>query len=302
MNRHRNGVTKNRKTSLTSSSSGRAWREEEEAYLIQTRMLKTPYKHIAAHLNKTELACRLHYHQLSHGSTRRKRIASFSSGSSEPSPSQPAAPSSPVCRGARSLSPPMSGGGFLGKSTQDSDMRLPRILSAKRSPRLPAILPKPEGVPFSPAIGEALPRCASITSEQCINNTLPPVKMHHFQGGATYQPSGPPRCLDGSRLSPPSSSVHTPAQVDLKRLFAVYERHKRAFWAVIGDEYGMNASPAALEQAWRLGACGQYSDSNPMTRVGSPAEGRRAELGSRGRDKTRIASILDDGPEMRLQR
>ena len=41
-----------------------------------------PYKHIAAHLKKTELACRLHYHQLSHGSNRRKRTTSVSSGSS----------------------------------------------------------------------------------------------------------------------------------------------------------------------------------------------------------------------------
>jgi len=41
-----------------------------------------PYKHIAAHLKKTELACRLHYHQLSHGSHRRKRTSSCSSGSS----------------------------------------------------------------------------------------------------------------------------------------------------------------------------------------------------------------------------
>lgn len=45
-----------------------------------------PYKHIAAHLKKTELACRLHYHQLSHGSNRRKRTASVSSGSSSHSP------------------------------------------------------------------------------------------------------------------------------------------------------------------------------------------------------------------------
>lgn len=41
-----------------------------------------PYKHIAAHLKKTELACRLHYHQLSHGSHRRKRTSSLSSASS----------------------------------------------------------------------------------------------------------------------------------------------------------------------------------------------------------------------------
>jgi hypothetical protein len=45
-------------------------------------MQKMPYKHIAAHLKKTELACRLHYHQLSHGSHRRKRTSSVSSTTS----------------------------------------------------------------------------------------------------------------------------------------------------------------------------------------------------------------------------
>ncbi|KAJ4351946.1 uncharacterized protein N0V89_007291 [Didymosphaeria variabile] len=65
-----------------SSGGNRSWSEEEENYLLQTRMQKMPYKHIAAHLKKTELACRLHYHQLSHGSHRRKRTSSVSSATS----------------------------------------------------------------------------------------------------------------------------------------------------------------------------------------------------------------------------
>lgn len=51
----------------------------QEAYLIRTRVNKMPYKHIAAHLQKTELACRLHYHQMSYGSNRRRRTDSISS-------------------------------------------------------------------------------------------------------------------------------------------------------------------------------------------------------------------------------
>ncbi|KAJ4299580.1 hypothetical protein N0V90_004826 [Kalmusia sp. IMI 367209] len=65
-----------------SAGGNRSWSEEEENYLLQTRMQKMPYKHIAAHLKKTELACRLHYHQLSHGSHRRKRTSSVSSSTS----------------------------------------------------------------------------------------------------------------------------------------------------------------------------------------------------------------------------
>ncbi|KAL9124957.1 MAG: hypothetical protein Q9217_005772 [Psora testacea] len=63
-------VQRHRKT--VSTGGGRAWSDAEEAYLIETRGHKMPYKHIAAQLRKTELACRLHYHQLSFGSKSRR--------------------------------------------------------------------------------------------------------------------------------------------------------------------------------------------------------------------------------------
>ena len=98
-------VQRNRKSAST--GGGRAWSDQEviafayrshvtftynilqEAYLIETRNQKMPYKHIAVHLKKTELACRLHYHQLSYGNKTRRRTVSVSSfGSTEwPSPS-----------------------------------------------------------------------------------------------------------------------------------------------------------------------------------------------------------------------
>ena len=42
-----------------------------------------PYKHIASQLKKTELACRLHYHQLSFGSKARRQASVSSYGSTE---------------------------------------------------------------------------------------------------------------------------------------------------------------------------------------------------------------------------
>lgn len=54
------------------------------------RLQKVAYKKIATHLDKTELACRLHYHQLSHGGNRRKRTNSLSSNSSDKSATSPA--------------------------------------------------------------------------------------------------------------------------------------------------------------------------------------------------------------------
>ena len=85
----------------SSTGGGRAWSEQEviipesrchlgdakrnqETYLIETRLHKMPYKHIAAQLHKTELACRLHYHQLSFGTKRRRRGSSVSSARSVP--------------------------------------------------------------------------------------------------------------------------------------------------------------------------------------------------------------------------
>ncbi|CAI6334721.1 unnamed protein product [Periconia digitata] len=79
MDTHSSSTSSLRARKMSTSGGNRSWSEEEENYLLQTRMQKMPYKHIAAHLKKTELACRLHFHQLSHGSHRRKRTSSVSS-------------------------------------------------------------------------------------------------------------------------------------------------------------------------------------------------------------------------------
>ena len=80
-----------------------------------------PYKHIAAHLQKTELACRLHYHQLSFGAKRRRRTPSVSSAKSVyqsptifestniqqrslPTPSPPTTPKKMLADNGRNLS------------------------------------------------------------------------------------------------------------------------------------------------------------------------------------------------------
>ena len=70
-------------------------------------MHKMPYKHIAAHLQKTELACRLHYHQLSFGTKRRRRTLSVSSMKSVYQSQQQSHPV-PLRASVSSLSPPNS--------------------------------------------------------------------------------------------------------------------------------------------------------------------------------------------------
>ena len=93
-----------------------------------------PYKHIAAHLQKTELACRLHYHQLSFGTKRRRRGSSVSSVRSLSS--NPPVEHSNIQRTLPTLSPP------------ESPEATPQGGTRQSSPQNPVlILPKPMAVP-----------------------------------------------------------------------------------------------------------------------------------------------------------
>lgn len=269
----------------------------QESYLLQTRLQKMPYKHIAAHLNKTELACRLHYHQLSHGSTRRKRTTSCSSGSSDPAPGQQGLAVSPIPKNkSRSISPAHMAGNYIA-AAPTSDVQLPSIMTTDRSPRLPAILPKPEPVAFSHP-SESPRRYPIVMSEQP-HEHLPSVSFQH--GSPSYYSPAPPLRLDCRGLSPPSASVHGPAHVDLSRLHAIYESHRNTFWATIADDYGTNTSPVTLEQAWRTGVCCPQHGGNPITPIASPDKDRKPLYRSSGQDKTRISSILGVDMEPKLR-
>ncbi|KAI0148376.1 hypothetical protein GGR57DRAFT_239131 [Xylariaceae sp. FL1272] len=276
LDRHEFGITKNRK--LASTGGGRAWSEDEEVYLLQTRLQKMPYKHIAAHLKKTELACRLHYHQLSHGSNRRKRTASVSSGSStEQSPVLPAIVPSPIQQSSpRDETPPRTGSHESNSPEYHNAIQLPRIMSANSmSPRLPAILPKPASMSLS----------TNIMSPVLNYPTPMPDSARSLSGCSFPQPSPlshtPSLRLDCT-LPPPS------AQVDLPRLQALYGAHRSSFWGAIAAEYGSGVSPIVLEQAWKAN---MFSAGNqtPITPAPSPND-RDGPYDKH--DKTRISSIL----------
>ncbi|KAK0609754.1 hypothetical protein B0T17DRAFT_621546 [Bombardia bombarda] len=244
MDRHDYGISKNRK--VTSTGGGRAWSDDEEAYLLQTRLQKMPYKHIAAHLKKTELACRLHYHQLSHGSNRRKRTTSVSSGSSigAHSPTLQASIPSPIHEHdptpSRSVSPPGSAGSY--DTTTPNSIQLPSIMSAagstNTSPRLPTILPKPASMTLALATmgGNNVNSISSPTVSRGYPTPLSEMHPHSaplmppsgFRGVSTPTSAGPPHSahtsngahpqhlpgplrLDCSALPPPPSSAGLPA-------------------------------------------------------------------------------------------
>ncbi|KAI1174126.1 hypothetical protein F4777DRAFT_410920 [Nemania sp. FL0916] len=276
IDRHEFGISKTRK--LASTGGGRAWSEDEEVYLLQTRLQKMPYKHIAAHLKKTELACRLHYHQLSHGSNRRKRTASVSSGSSSgQSPVLPAINHSPHHESPpRDMTPPGSAGSH-GPTSPDyrHSIQLPRILSGNNaSSRLPAILPKPASMSLS----------AGITSP-ALNFPNPLPDSARSLGPSPFPQPSPlgqgqtPSLRLDCTLPPPS------AQVDMPRLQAIYAAHRSSFWGAIASDYGSSVSPIVLEQAWKANMLSGGSQT-PITPAPSPND--RESL----YDKTRISALL----------
>jgi len=226
VNRHEYGVQKNRKAAST--GGGRAWSEDEEVYLLQTRLQKMPYKHIAAHLKKTELACRLHYHQLSHGSNRRKRtnsVASSNPGSVAASPIMPVSMPSPIHEAGNNMQP----------GTPPS---------YTYSPQSPAHVQLPSA-------SSLLPRSVSNSPSRTLSH---PVAI-------LPKPSPPRRTLSDSAANNPPlrldcGIVNTPlntTNIDKERLRQIYEAHRTSFWGVVASEYGGGVSPLLLEDAWKRG-------------------------------------------------
>ena len=178
-----------------------------------------PYKHIAAQLRKTELACRLHYHQMSYGSNRRKRGASVSSlnssasytpGSSlqDPSPGH-----TPYC--STPMTSPSSSPRSLPSQVSDGLTSPPLY----QGPQLP-LLPKPlslEGRPMLPR-----PHDWSVKTD---------LKL------------------------PSASEVLRSPPIDPSRLRDLYEAHRSTFWSQIANQYSPHAQVSAsdLENAFFTG-------------------------------------------------
>jgi len=181
-----------------------------------------PYKHIASQLKKTELACRLHYHQLSHGSNRRKRANSMTSsaGSKTTSPVLSTAIRSPIEEHAI----------MEGHSPSCSTC----------SPSAPANVQLPP--PFS-----------------LLSRAVSPPRAHHDLVAILPQPTHPRRANSDSantpnlRLDCGVVDSLTTSSIDKERLLKVYETHRASFWNIVAAEYGGGASPAILEEAWKLG-------------------------------------------------
>ncbi|KAH8816220.1 hypothetical protein F5884DRAFT_214143 [Xylogone sp. PMI_703] len=244
MDRHEFGVQKNRKAAST--GGGRAWSEDEEVYLLQTRLQKMPYKHIAAHLKKTELACRLHYHQLSHGSNRRKRTnsvgASSNGDSSTQSPILPVSMPSPI--------------------HENTDLQ-------QDSPPSFHYSPQSQSSVQLPAASTLMGRSTSSSPPRTLNQ---PVAI-------LPKPAPPRRSLSESAVTPAlrldCDIAATPAaipNIDKERLRRIYEAHRSSFWTAIAAEYGGGISPLVLEETWKRGIVANAPPTpciSPDTHIGN---------------------------------
>lgn len=220
-----------------------------------------PYKHIASHLKKTELACRLHYHQLSHGSSRRKRtasVSSHSSASSHNSPIEPSSMPSPILeyQATNSYSPPTT---YSHPSYSPASVRLPPASTLLNSTR-PAsaspprthqpILPKPTGT-----AGNSRPTTSYIpghTRRTSSQSTAPSLRLD---------------C--DIRATVPAVSL-SPQSIDYARLRTLYAVHSTSFWNVIAAEYGEGVTPARLEEAWKRSVASGVNGAAPPTPCVSP--------------------------------
>ncbi|KLJ05954.1 hypothetical protein EMPG_10614 [Blastomyces silverae] len=238
-------IQKHRKAAST--GGGRAWTEEEETYLIRTRMHKMPYKHIAAHLRKTELACRLHYHQMSYGN-RRRRTESVSSINSisplsttqeypleyKPSDHMYTAPSPP--------SPPSimhSRASSVVDSSQQSRSHVP-------------ILPKPN-ISTLPSV-QSIP-AANFNSSLRLDTSI-------FQSQDNQ-----------------SGSFDHPERIDTIRLRGLYDTYRDSFWSLIASDYSKKSSfpPVKLEEAFFHAIFNSYRHrgTSPPTPGPSPQDATR---------------------------
>lgn len=198
-----------------------------------------PYKHIAAQLKKTELACRLHYHQLSFGSKSRRNTSISSRNSFDRSSMTPPAR-------MRQSTPQLPLPSFSPPASPEAEYRGNRAAAAAGGPESQShkpILPKPVSSP-----------------------------LQHQQTQRSGSSSAHPQQKDSRQLRLVTDDVETYNErqyVDMARLDRLYDAHRLHFWSTIARGYGCNLSPSTLEDAWRRAH--SVSTSNlPPTPRGSP--------------------------------
>ena len=206
-----------------------------------------PYKHIAAQLNKTELACRLHYHQMSYGGNRRRRSDSVSSTGSFSSAITGLRDPTPDTTRYTQLSPVPS-------PPSSPDMCADKNEATSEASRFPShrapvpILPKPYSSSSSPSL-----------------STTKLSDPFHVDPYTSQQQLPYPLRTDQR------------AFVDPSRLRTIYEAHRHAFWSRIALEYAPDSSVSGRQVEETFFRCCNMAsttarDLSPPTPGPSPEE------------------------------
>ncbi|KAF8540493.1 hypothetical protein BDD12DRAFT_880445 [Trichophaea hybrida] len=244
-------VSKGRKGAA--AGGGKAWTADEEVYLLQMRLERVAYKKIASKLDKTELACRLHYHQLSHGGNRRKRNNSISSNSSNTSVPSPA--TSPSAESASAKS-------FIASSFSPVN-----AAGAIQKPGVTSTLSKIKGKPLLPK-----PVDGSTGSGAGIAST--PRRQTNAKGGKPLR-------------------VHcNPDSIDKDRLWRLVKGNESKFWDSIAEQYGESIEGEYLRAIWQKGL-GSETPPTPAISPASQATSPVGEMSIEDGNSHTIATVSE---------
>jgi hypothetical protein len=203
------------------------------------RLERVAYKKIASKLDKTELACRLHYHQLSHGGNRRKRNNSISSNSSNTSAPSPA--TSPSAESASAKS-------FIASSFSPVN-----AAGAIQKPGVASTLSKIKGKPLLPK-----PVDGSTGSGAGIASTTNPRRQTNAKGGKPLR-------------------VHcNPDLIDMEKLKRLVRGNEPKFWEGIAEQYGESFEGEYLRAFWYKGLGSETPPTpaiSPASQATSPVVG-----------------------------
>ncbi|CAZ83516.1 unnamed protein product [Tuber melanosporum] len=197
------------------------------------RLERVAYKKIAGHLDKTELACRLHYHQLSHGNNRRKRNNSISSTSSNASVTSPAAS-------------PSSSSTPLAKTRSSS----PTISS------------------FSPVNASGAIQKVGTTAQPKIKGK-PLLPKPHGSTGPTSSTS--PGKNPGSNKAKQLRVDCSPDAIDKDKLIRIVEKQRAMFWESVATQYGGSVDADFLQKCWQKGFTSTSSATTPTSAITAPS-------------------------------
>lgn len=188
--------------------------------MLRTRNSKMPYKYIAAHLQKTELACRLHYHQMTFGNSRRKRADSTSSSTSSSKRR--------VTNFQPYDTPPDRSSSIISRDSPSSDP-----VVSNKSPEWHIL--------HSSLIGGIHHRNGGNVMLQ-EERTLNPASTD----------LGKVLRLDTAFATPLGVRNQERHQIDIDRLQSIYRANRQTFWANIASQYSAEQyiSPLQLEQAF----------------------------------------------------